>query len=67
MSEDGYVTKDAWLNTGGRPDTIDDIADQFERPSGAGAYWSSLELRRGAAIRETAASFVPRLIERRAG
>ena len=29
MSE--YVTNESWCSAHGRPDTIDDIADQFER------------------------------------
>ena len=68
MAED-YVSNAAWHSTAGRSDAIDDVADQFERvaPSGAGAFWSDLELRRGATIRATTASFAPRLIERRAG
>ena len=37
---DEYVTNDAWVRTVGRPDAIDDVADQFERPSGAARFWS---------------------------
>jgi hypothetical protein len=31
MSDDRYVTQSAWLEPAGRPDLIDEIADQFER------------------------------------
>ncbi|MBE7188505.1 hypothetical protein [Jatrophihabitans endophyticus] len=27
----GYVTNDSWVRTAGRPDAIDEVADQFER------------------------------------
>jgi hypothetical protein len=41
MSDEDYVTNDAWLRTAARADAIDDIADQFERPAvGAEAFWS---------------------------
>jgi hypothetical protein len=33
MSDDSYVTNAAWLRTAGRVDLVDEIADQFERPS----------------------------------
>jgi hypothetical protein len=35
-----YVTQEAWATPSGRPELIDEVADQFERPSGAQAYWS---------------------------
>lgn len=31
MSEDSYVTRESWLRPAGRSDSIDEIADQFER------------------------------------
>ncbi|WP_375489990.1 hypothetical protein [uncultured Jatrophihabitans sp.] len=36
-----YVTHDAWHRPAGRPDAIDEIADQYERPADAGAqqFW----------------------------
>lgn len=30
-----YVTRSEWVRPEGRPDAIDEIADQFERPGGA--------------------------------
>ena len=37
-----YVTNAAWLRTTGRPDSIDEVADQFERPTrGAEEFWTS--------------------------
>ena len=37
-----YVTNDSWLRVTGRPDAIDEIADQFERPApqGSAAFWT---------------------------
>ena len=37
-----YVTMASWIREAGRPDLIDDVADQFERPAapGAQAFWS---------------------------
>ena len=32
---DGYVTNDTWVRTAGRPDAIDEVADQFERRAAA--------------------------------
>jgi hypothetical protein len=40
MSDETYVTNDAWLRTAGRPGSIDEVADQFERPAGEAAFWS---------------------------
>jgi hypothetical protein len=59
---DDYVTNDAW-NTAARPDTIDEIADEFERPSGATAFWSDIGVRRA----QRDMRLDPRPIERRAG
>ena len=67
VTDDNYVSQAAWLRSAGREDAIDDVADQFERPTGADAFWASLDLRRTASIHAAAASFVPRVIERRAG
>jgi hypothetical protein len=33
MADETYVTKDGWTQQVGRPDQIDEIADQFERPA----------------------------------
>jgi len=35
MAEDTYVTHGGWTQQVGRPDHIDEIADQFERPADA--------------------------------
>ncbi len=43
------MTNSAWLATPSRPDTIDEIADQFERAQpGAEAFWTELHTRRSA-------------------
>ena len=60
---DDYVTNDAWLTKAARPDTIDEIADEFERPSGSTAFWSDITVRRA----ERSLRLAPRAIERRAG
>lgn len=60
---DDYVTNDAWLSKAARPDSIDEIADEFERPSGSTAFWSDLNVRRT----ERDLRLAPRTIERRAG
>jgi hypothetical protein len=43
MAEQEYVTNDAWLRSVGRPDLVDDIADQFERPMELGpeSFWAA--------------------------
>ncbi len=43
MSE--YVSNAAWLEPPGRADTIDEVADQFERPSGAAEFWAAVARR----------------------
>lgn len=42
---DDYVTNAAWLREVSRPDLIDDVADQFERPVSPGveAFWTREE------------------------
>ncbi len=40
MTDSEYVTNAAWLRTAGRADAIDEVADAFERPSGAEAFWT---------------------------
>jgi hypothetical protein len=47
MSDD-YVSNAAWVRPAGRPDAIDEVADQFERPvagSGSTAFWDAQETR----------------------
>ena len=59
-----YVTNEAWVAHAARPDTIDEIADQFERrQDGAVSFWTEVTSRRVA--RE--AHLAPRVAERRAG
>ena len=60
---DEYVSNAAWLAGDVRADAIDDIADQFERPTGAATFWNEVSVRR--TIRE--ATLAPRVWERRAG
>ena len=45
MANERYVTKNAWIRQIGRPDAIDDVADQFERPVATGmeSFWSHYE------------------------
>jgi hypothetical protein len=42
MADESYVTNDAWVRQVGRPDAIDDLADQFERPVAEGmtSFWT---------------------------
>ena len=42
MTDDNYVTNSAWVRPAGRPDAIDEVADQFERPVDAGmtSFWT---------------------------
>lgn len=37
MTDETYVMNVGWLRSVGRPDLVDDVADQFERPMRAGA------------------------------
>jgi hypothetical protein len=43
MSDETYVTNDSWVQRAGRPDVIDDVADQFERPVATDgvSFWST--------------------------
>jgi hypothetical protein len=47
MSDD-YVSNAAWVRPAGRPEAIDEVADQFERPATAGseAFWTAAETAR---------------------
>lgn len=42
MTDDSYVTNSAWVRQIGRPDAIDEVADQFERPvpDGKAEFWT---------------------------
>jgi hypothetical protein len=43
-THDAYVTNGAWPGNTARPDTVDEIADQFERPlANAEQYWTRSE------------------------
>jgi hypothetical protein len=58
---DDYVTNAAWLANPSRPDTIDEIADQFERARpGAEAFWTGWHAARESRV-------ASRHLERRAG
>jgi hypothetical protein len=48
MNEGSYVSNTAWVRPAGRPDAVDDVADQFERPVAEGmiAFWAA-----GSAVR----------------
>ena len=63
MADETYVTNADWMAVPGRPDAIDVVADEFERPSGAAAFWDDVTARRMI----HASTFAPRTIERRAG
>jgi len=41
MTDNFYVTNSAWTAAPMRADTIDEIADQFERPAGAHQWGAS--------------------------
>jgi hypothetical protein len=71
MAEEQYVTNGAWVRAVGRPDAIDEIADQFERPVAAGmeSFWSreqASRLNEGRG-RRSLQWMSPRPMERRAG
>jgi hypothetical protein len=42
---DDYVTNGAWLSNPARDETIDEVADQFERREGAVAFWNEVSSR----------------------
>jgi hypothetical protein len=72
MDQNEYVTNDAWVRSVGRPDAIDDIADQFERPVpavGMESFWSRERESWGSGprARRSLQWMHPRSIERRAG
>ena len=72
MTDDTYVTHANWLRHGGRPDLIDEVADQFERPvsDGAQAFWTGdeiVEWPRGSRGWHSIDHRYPRRLERRAG
>jgi hypothetical protein len=45
MADETYVMNGAWIRHVGRPDLIDEVADQFERPptDGMVSFWSKYE------------------------
>jgi hypothetical protein len=72
MSDQEYVTNDAWLRQAGRPDLVDEVADQFERPVAVGmqSFWSAqppARWPRGSRGWRSAGRLHPRALERRAG
>lgn len=72
MADETYVTNAAWLRQVGRPDLIDEVADQFERPAAIGmeSFWSREQNRRWPRASRGWRSLDrlhPRSLERRAG
>jgi len=72
MTDDSYVTNSAWLQPAARPDVIDDVADQFERPAPAGAtaFWTAdaaAAWPRSSSGWRSMERMYPRALERRAG
>jgi hypothetical protein len=68
MADESYVTNEAWLRQVGRPDLVDDVADQFERAETPGleSFWSARESRANRGWRSFE-RLHPRTLERRAG
>lgn len=72
MADETYVTKAAWIRQVGRPDLIDEVADQFERPVAQRmeSFWSKYEETRWPRTSRGWRSLDrlhPRTLERRAG
>jgi hypothetical protein len=72
MADEMYVMNGAWIRQVGRPDLIDDVADQFERPAAAPmeSFWSKYEETRWPRSSRGWRSMDrvhPRTLERRAG
>ena len=72
MADQTYVTNTAWIREVGRPDLIDDVADQFERPVAQQmeSFWSKYEQTRWPRTSRGWRSMDrlhPRTLERRAG
>jgi hypothetical protein len=65
MADETYVTNAAWIRQVGRPDLVDEVADEFERPAATGmvSFWSDRP-RASRGWRRTDGVRVP---ERRAG
>lgn len=40
MTDETYVMNVEWIGHVGRPDLVDEVADQFERPSLTDTVWS---------------------------
>lgn len=69
---DPYVTNAAWLRQAARPDAIDEVADQFERPvaEGSTAFWTAEDAApwpRSSRGWRSMERMHPRALERRAG
>ncbi len=45
MADEMYVSNGAWVRQVGRPELIDEVADQFERPvvQGMESFWEQYE------------------------
>lgn len=45
MADETYVMNGSWIRQVGRPDLVDEVADQFERPAAQGmaSFWSNYE------------------------
>jgi hypothetical protein len=75
MADETYVMNGSWIREVGRPDLIDDVADQFERPVAVGmvSYWSRGEVHeqrgwpRPSRGWRSMDRLHPRTLERRAG
>jgi hypothetical protein len=73
MADETYVTNGAWVRQVGRPDLIDDVADQYERPApaqGMESFWSRYEATRwprSSAGWRSMDRLHARTVERRAG
>jgi hypothetical protein len=72
MADETYVNNEAWLRKVGRPDLIDEVADQFERPAARGmeSFWSQQEGARWPRASRgwrSAERLAARTLERRAG
>jgi hypothetical protein len=67
MSDDTYVTNAAWLRPVGRPDLVDDVADQFERPGPVVATEQEVAWPRRSRGWRSMERTHPRPLERRAG
>jgi hypothetical protein len=72
MSDETYVTNTAWLRPVGRPEAIDGVADQFERPvtPTPESFWAAddaIRWPRGSRGWRSMERMHPRAAERRVG